>query len=224
MFLSKKSFFFSFLVSLFFVSSSVLAIVAKVEIPCSQKNIVLTSSATYQFSANAYDENGNLYPQARFFWRILGLDGVETTIPGNIDETGLLRVAYFYSGTFRIVVTETTSGLSDSAHVDVKGGNPNPNPNGQIARIEIFPAYIGLRAGQTTQFSIFCYDAYGQRIFKYNLEYWVVDSYGFSAYNVLWIESPGILYTSPYTPRGPYTVYFRDSLGHALAQLRVDIF
>ena len=193
------------------------AAVTHVEISPAQKNCILGPGGSIQFQVYAYDESGFQIP-ASFEWRLVDLADHETVIPGSITQFGLLRAATNYFGPFKVVATERVTGLFDEALVEIR-----QIPEGQVARIEVMPNHISLRAGSSALFSVWCFDAWGRRVMNCQLRYWVSDFFGHLVQDV-WIQPPGRLYTSGFAQRGSYWVTFEDLTGSTQGRMQVDLF
>jgi len=206
--------FFSLLFSL-----NAYAIVAGIEIPEYQKQILFQPGQGFQFSARVFDENNQELDLA-LQWHVADINGFETTIPGAIDQSGFFEASLTYTGPFKIVVIEPVSQLRDEANLEIRQAS---YPN-QIAYIDIFPKNLSIFPGGSASLIINCYDVYGQRVPSYRFQYRVFDYYGRQVFNVLWIDSPGILHVSSFAPRGLFRVYFEDMDGPATTQITVNIY
>src|SRR3989338_6707850 len=99
----------------------------RVEIMPYHKNIQLQPGQTHLFSAVAFDEQGALLPDFKPQWKVTDLDGFETTIPCTIDQNGFFEAGRAYYGGFKIIASDSETGLFDEELVNV-----NPPPYRQI--------------------------------------------------------------------------------------------
>ena len=109
-----------------FLALNVSAAIIDVSIPLHQKNLRLDPGAIYQFTADVYDDALGRLENVALDWRLQDLNGFDTTVPGLIDNQGILHLAPFYQGRFKVFVREPASGLFDEAIVETKDYGNNP--------------------------------------------------------------------------------------------------
>ncbi len=213
----KKHKYLVFVVFLGFTSLAQANII-RVAIPENQKNVQLFAGALYKFDCEVWNEEGNLV-QTALDWRLRDSDGFETTRPGTIDHDGYLEISKGFAGSFRVVVTEITSGLSDEAVVQIQSPFPS-----EISNIQIFPSFLSLYRGGSTYLSIRCVNGFGQEVRNFTLHYYLRDAWGrIVPFNYVKINNPGYLQVLTWAVPGRYTLHFEDVNGSAHTFIYLDI-
>ena len=106
----------------------------------------LTAGSSMDFSATAFDAQGNTAP-ANFSW---SLEGQQTL--GEITSTGTLKASK--SGTGSVVAS--ADGVQGKAKVTVKPA--------ELAKLTVSPKQISLKSGQSLDLSVTGEDAYGNEV------------------------------------------------------------
>ncbi len=200
-----------------FADNSSLALV-KIEIFPQHKNVTLLPGDFYQFQAIGLKDDGHVDPTYRPKWKVTDMNGFETTIPGTIDQNGLLQAGRAYYGSFKVVAYDEETKLSDEALVAIS------NQQGPISYIRVFPDYLTTSRGMSHSLWIGCYDRNGRQMPSCYLRVNIFDAFGFLRNNVAYMTNDSFIHIYPWAQQGSYRVRFQDYYGYAWADLNLNIY
>ncbi|MBI2609048.1 MAG: hypothetical protein HYW47_05535 [Deltaproteobacteria bacterium] len=201
----------------FFLTASAGQPLARVEIPSMYKNIFLIPGEVHHFEAFGYFMDGQVKSDFVPSWKIIDMEGDETTIPGRIDQDGTFTATRFNWGPFKIVAFDPETSLFDEAEVTI-----GHQPDNRVYRIDVSPWSLQSGRGGLNRLWITCYNVQWQPIGCY-LDVTVHDWYGGWRFDVAEMRHGSYLYVQPWAPLGDYRVHFQDAYGYASSEIQLHV-